>query len=173
MAEETGVVLSSGGGKARIRLDRKTMCGSCGGCLFSETQDFMIAEAEDSIGVMPGDTVRIASRTSATRAAFLVYLLPLIALIAGFTAGSAAARALKSAAADAWGIGAGFGLMALSYFILYLSQKKAARRGTGPMRIVRVVSRPSPQQHSIRPEAENLAGVVPRQTSLKAPQRVR
>ncbi len=140
MAEETGIVLSSTGGKARIRLNRKSECSTCGGCFFSKTERFMVAEVEDTLGVQPGDSVMIANRTSATKAGFLLYVLPLFVLVGGYAAGTAVAGALGATGTDGWGIAAGFVLMALGYFVLYRAQKRAARRGPGPMRLVRLVS---------------------------------
>ena len=141
MVEETGIVLNVRSGKAQVRLERKRECKTCGGCLFSETEGFMIAEAEDGVGVLPGDAVRVSNRTSAAKAALLLYLLPLILFVAGFLGGAALAGAWGARGTEGWGIAAGLAAMALSYYVLFRTQRRSPGKVAGLMKISRVVSR--------------------------------
>lgn len=137
MPEEKGTVLKVTEGMARIRLDRKEKCSDCNGCFFSTTGRFMIADAEDKVGVSRGDTVLIANRISSIRAGLLLYMLPLVMFVVGYAASSAALRNLGESISDAVSIAAGMGLMVFLYCVLYIWQRRSARRGRAPMRITR------------------------------------
>ncbi len=150
MSEESGVVLSSGDGYAKVRLDRTSKCSTCGGCFFSETQRYMIAEAEDPIGVSPGDTVVLQNRISAPRAGFLLYILPLIAFVGGYAATAALRGVPESADADIPSILVGILFMATSYLSLFIANKRAARKRKRSMRIARrVATKPSPERQPV------------------------
>lgn len=143
MIEETGTVLRSSGGKASVRMNPKEECGSCGGCASYESGHFMIAAADDFIGTRPGDTVKIVNQISPARAGFLLYFLPLVAFSVGYIAGTTAFRAMGVSIADGWAILVGFALVAMTYTIIFLRQKRATRKGINSMRIERLIRTPS------------------------------
>ena len=90
---------------AEVVVTRSTACGSnCGSgesCIF---QSELKAIAKNSIQAKPGQRVTISSRSSAVfSAAILVYIMPLLFVIAGFSIASL--------------LGAGEGIAILSAFI--------------------------------------------------------
>ncbi len=69
-------------GIAKVRIKRHSSCGSCGKCDNGARVEVLV---EDSIGVQKGDMVALTlSDSSLINAALLIYLLPLLALIAGY-----------------------------------------------------------------------------------------
>ncbi len=90
---------------AEVVVTRSTACGSnCGSCESCIFQSELKAIAKNSIHAKPGQHVTISSRSSAVfSAAILVYIMPLLFVIAGFTIASL--------------LGAGEGIAILTAFI--------------------------------------------------------
>ena len=90
---------------AEVVVTRSTACGNnCGSCESCIFQSELKAIAKNSIHAKPGQRVIISSRSSAVfSAAILVYILPLLFVIAGFSIASL--------------LGAGEGIAILSAFI--------------------------------------------------------
>jgi len=84
---EWGVVIEASSDKARVRLERKSICEKCGLCLY-EDKDFVIAEVENKKGAKRGDRVKIQiSPARALQATFIVFMIPLISLLTGILIG--------------------------------------------------------------------------------------
>lgn len=80
------------GGIVRISLMRQLECSmgckSCDGCTAKPTQE-LIALASDPVGTKAGDYVEVESTGAGTiTVALLVYLLPCLALLAGYGVGA-------------------------------------------------------------------------------------
>ena len=75
---------------AEVVVTRSTACGSnCGSCEACIFQSELKTVAKNSINARPGQRVVIASRTAKVfSAAMLVYVMPLVLFILGFTAAS-------------------------------------------------------------------------------------
>ena len=75
---------------AEVVVTRSTACGSnCGSCESCIFQSELKAVARNTISARPGQRVVISSRTSKVfSAAVLVYVLPLLLFLLGFTAAS-------------------------------------------------------------------------------------
>jgi sigma-E factor negative regulatory protein RseC len=128
--EERGVVIDSADGKARVRIARTEECEGCRGCLYSESEGSMIAEAEDRVGASSGDRVLIRTTgTSLLRDAARLLLLPLVLLAAGYVSGGALAPALGVAGAAQ---AAGFILGAICFFGTFGVLLLVARGKSGP-----------------------------------------
>ncbi|GAB4278317.1 MAG: hypothetical protein Kow0092_34120 [Deferrisomatales bacterium] len=93
MIEEQGVVVRAGAGKALVRTERSGACEGCaarGACAHLGGSREAQVWADDPLGVRPGERVVIAvPEGTVLRAGFLVYLLPVAALVAGAVAGNA------------------------------------------------------------------------------------
>jgi len=93
MAERIGIVTSEGSqGWARVVTDRKGGCGGChsspSGCRSCLTSSKMESRATNDVGARNGDVVKLTLPSSAVfKGAALLYLLPIIALLAGAFAG--------------------------------------------------------------------------------------
>ncbi|KKK67937.1 hypothetical protein LCGC14_2949060, partial [marine sediment metagenome] len=105
MVEEIGTVIKSGGGKARVRINRSDKCSSCHGCLLAEGGKFLIIEVIDSFDTATGDRVKIETKAGgAAKSGFILYILPLISLFIGYISGSKLVTLLGGSASEGWGI---------------------------------------------------------------------
>lgn len=83
--KETGTVTERDGDFVYVRITRKSACGGncaeCGGCAEKERT----VKAKNCDGLEKGDTAILETETkNVLTAAFLVYIVPLILLAAGF-----------------------------------------------------------------------------------------
>ncbi|HEC61512.1 MAG TPA: hypothetical protein ENI27_04590 [bacterium] len=140
MVEEIGTVIKSGGGKARVRINRSDKCSSCHGCLLAEGGKFLIIEVIDSFDTATGDRVKIETKAGgAAKSGFILYILPLISLFSGYLIGSKLVSLLGGSATEGWGILSAFLFMALTYGAIYLLQKRFVRKHSLQMRVVKIL----------------------------------
>lgn len=107
---------------AEVVVTRSTACGSnCGNCESCIFQSELKAIAKNSIQAKPGQRVTISSRSSAVfSAAILVYIMPLVFVIAGF------AIASLLGAREGIAILSAFISLVLSAVLLVIIQKRRA-----------------------------------------------
>jgi len=121
-----------GDNKAIVKIRANLSCRSCGSCggFFGdpEKNQDRLAEAFNPIGAVKGQLVRLEARASEMLlAAFMLYLLPLFALLIGLFAGRAAALAgWLMGSADLWGLGTGLVFMVLVFLLLRLQERRLA-----------------------------------------------
>lgn len=152
MVEEIGTVIRSGGGKARVRINRSEKCSGCHGCLLAEGGKFLILEAIDPFGTATGDRVKIEARAgSAAKSGFILYILPLISLFIGYISGSKLVTFLGGSATEGWGILSAFLFMALTYGAIYLFQKRFVRKHSLQMRVVKILGNAGSDKDSLIP----------------------
>jgi sigma-E factor negative regulatory protein RseC len=85
MKTEQGLVIEVTDSIAKIRVGRHSDCKNCGACPGSNS---IIVNAKNEIGAKPGQRVVIEVReTNVLGAAFIVFVLPLIALFIGVMLG--------------------------------------------------------------------------------------
>ena len=89
MIVETGRVASITDGKAMIEIEKGSACAKChAGCACDPGKSVMMIEANDPIGVHENQFVQLSiPNDSALRASFVVYVIPLCALIVGTLVG--------------------------------------------------------------------------------------
>ncbi|GAK58648.1 positive regulator of sigma(E), RseC/MucC [Candidatus Vecturithrix granuli] len=89
MISEIGRVTKLNNGKACVEIEKRSACADChAGCVCDLGKSVMLIDASDPIGVHENDTVQLSIPTeSALRASFVVYGIPLIALISGVLGG--------------------------------------------------------------------------------------
>lgn len=117
--------------KATVRTRRHTACSRCGACgHLAETSD-MDVEAVNLIGAKPGDLIVLSMESgSVVQAAFLAYILPLLAFIVGLIGGHQIALRWIPGVQPEWvGVIAGFVLMVSSYVGLRSYDRRASRLG--------------------------------------------
>lgn len=69
---------------AKLKLKRHSACASCGKCATTSEEKDIIVEVDNSIGAKVGDRVEVNMETiNILKAAFIVYTIPLIALLIG------------------------------------------------------------------------------------------
>jgi sigma-E factor negative regulatory protein RseC len=85
MKTEQGLVIETSNGIAKIKVGRHNDCKNCGACAGN---DSIIISADNKIGAKPGQRVSFEVReTNVLSAAFIVFILPLIALFIGVMLG--------------------------------------------------------------------------------------
>ena len=93
MATEKGIVTQIGPGTAWVRTLPSEACASCASCGTCNAQrDDMEVEVINEVGAKIGDRILIDIKTSAfLKATFLLYVFPIIGLLAGAMLGVQAA----------------------------------------------------------------------------------
>lgn len=92
--EQVGHVVDIKEGKAIVMVKRHDVCGKCGGCgvAVSGSGDNYV-EAVNAVNAAIGQNVRVAMKTShVLKASFVVYIVPIIALLAGIWLGQTLER---------------------------------------------------------------------------------
>lgn len=81
MEKEEGVVIEVAGDIARIKVGKHNECKNCGAC---PGNDSAIITAKNQIGAAPGQRVVFEmSQSNSLKAAFIVFVLPLIGVFIG------------------------------------------------------------------------------------------
>jgi sigma-E factor negative regulatory protein RseC len=120
--------------KALVKVRQHLSCGKCGRCagFFGdpETRDHILVEVNNPIGAKEGELVRLEAKAhEMLLAAFLLYFVPLIGLLAGVFLGRnwAIARGLAGNP-DLWGLITGLVLMVV-FFLFLRAQEGNFKRG--------------------------------------------
>lgn len=92
MIEEVGTVVELKGKHTAVVMCKKSsLCENCatqGSCVLGDDDRTRLIEAQNSLGAAIGDKVLIATTTkSFLQSSFLLYIVPLIALVVGAVAG--------------------------------------------------------------------------------------
>ena len=86
--EEEGIVIQTDENMAMVRIKRSQACGACQACARGGS-DFMEAWAVNSCGAEVGDRVWLKiSSGELLRGSFVVYILPLLAMLLGLAVGN-------------------------------------------------------------------------------------
>ena len=123
-----GVVTDIKGERAVVQLLRHTACGECGACQLGDDSKQIRIECANDVGAQIGEFVEIDLESpNVLGAAFIMYMVPLAALLAGVLGSSllfgllVKSGVISGAAAgykELVGAGAGVVLMTLTYFII-------------------------------------------------------
>lgn len=86
--DRTGVIVSVNKDYSQIKLLRHTACGSCGACHLGDDQKDVLLFAKNKLDAEVGDMVEVSMGTDGVlSAAFIMYMIPLIAFFIGLAAG--------------------------------------------------------------------------------------
>ncbi len=133
--EEKGRVVKVDNGVAQVEMERTSACGRCGICLQS-SGDKPILYAEDSLGARPGDEVLVSVESKQVlKAAFLIYLFPLVGLIGGYFLGRTVLGTERTGI-----IFAGLGFFT-TLFLLYQYDKRLKAQKSKEAKIIQIVKR--------------------------------
>ena len=118
--ERAGLIVATKGKTAMVRLQRHVSCagcGRCGGLLGSAERRDLIVEVDNTIGAAVGQRVVVESDDrQVIFISFMLYMVPLAALVAGILLWPLLARSLSLGGnQDLFAVGAGFLLMALVF----------------------------------------------------------
>ncbi len=80
----TGIIVKEMGQYSKVKLMRHTACGNCGACHLGDDQKDVHLIALNDVHGKEGDLVEVTMGTdSVLRAAFIMYIIPLAALLVG------------------------------------------------------------------------------------------
>jgi len=133
MVEEVGVVVRVEGDLAIVKTKRSSLCDGChsgGFCKALGGASDMEVAARNEVGAKAGDEVRVTvdSKTF-LKASFLVYMVPVTALILGALLGAKVGPALSpGASSDLFPVAFGILFLVLS-FVLMRVWAKGTKRG--------------------------------------------
>ncbi|MBS4031205.1 MAG: SoxR reducing system RseC family protein [Clostridiales bacterium] len=94
--EQVGQVIEVNGDFARVIVRRHDTCSKCGGCgvAIAGPGDNYV-DAQNVVNAVVGQTVKVTSDTShVLKSSFVVYMMPILALLAGIYAGQELSSAL-------------------------------------------------------------------------------
>lgn len=122
---EYGKVVNVNDNKATIKIKRNSACGDCKACeLGVSNLSELDIEVENTMGAELGDNVRIEMQTpDLLKAAFVVYTIPLMALLAGVV-GTYFVTGKNGSPDELLMVGVGFSMMFLSGFYVKTKEKK-------------------------------------------------
>lgn len=125
--EEIGRIVDYGeeAGVVRVEIDAKGACHQCSSrslCSPFGDNRRMVTEAISTKGARPGDVVRLEMEPKSTLgAAFLLYILPVIALVLGYALG------VSFIGQEKYGIATSIGALAFSFVLLRLLNPMLAK----------------------------------------------
>jgi sigma-E factor negative regulatory protein RseC len=133
-----GFVSSTVGQRAVIQLTRHTACGDCGACQLGEENMQLQVEVINKIGAQNGDRVEIEmSDEKVLKAAFIVYIIPLIALFVGMGLVQLLFGQLQIV--EGLSAIAGISLMVLSFLFIRRADKARKEGGKYEMEITQIL----------------------------------
>ncbi len=118
MLVETGRVAKIVQGKVMVEVVKGTACAECHvGCACDLGKSVRTVEANDPLGVHVGQFVQVSiPNDSVLRASFVVYIIPLLALIVGTLVGQSVGKTFGIQ--NAFEILGGFGCLAISFLFV-------------------------------------------------------
>jgi len=135
--EQTGQIVEVIGDKAKVLVRRHDVCSKCGGCgisLSGKGENYL--EALNTVNAAVGQTVRVATDTGQVlKASFVVYVVPILALLAGLGLGQLLAD-------EPTGLIVGIVFLLLSYLVVRAYDRKVAR-GRVQSAVVAVLEEPA------------------------------
>lgn len=114
-SQQQGIVISVAGEMARVKTSRHNDCENCGACPGNAA---IVLDARNPLGAKPGQAVMLeVQEVGMLKSAFIVYMMPLIAMFLGALAGGWAAERL---AHDALWFQIGGAVAAFAVAVLYI-----------------------------------------------------
>ncbi len=127
MQEEVGKVIETRNGMARVLVKRSSACGHCPSrsCCAVLGGDLKSVDVSNPIGAKRGQQVRIGISSKAVlKASFILYIVPILALIFGAMLG----KYLAPQHNEIWAVFVGVGFFVGSYFVIKALSKRFEKR---------------------------------------------
>ncbi|MBB6214828.1 sigma-E factor negative regulatory protein RseC [Anaerosolibacter carboniphilus] len=118
---QTGTVIETiSGNKAKIHMKKHSACGDCGACQHGKENMELNIVAINEIGAKPGDFVEVNMETqNVMGAAFIIYVIPLLALLLGIGLGSYVLNSIGiQGNREVYAAGIGFLLTIIAYLTI-------------------------------------------------------
>ncbi len=117
MHQEVGTVIASRGGTARVLVAMNAACDHCPSrsCCTSLGGDLKGVDVSNRMGAREGQKVKVAiSQKAVLKASFILYMVPILALIIGAVLGNYLGPQHK----EIWAVSMGIGFFVGSYFVI-------------------------------------------------------
>lgn len=136
--QQEGIVLEVFDGMAKVKASRHSDCENCGSC---PGNDAIVVEVLNPVGAKRGQRVAFEGKeVNMLKAAFIVYMLPLIAAVAGVFTGTYLATT-KMATDPIWyQIGGGITAVVISLVYIRYFDRNARTNDTMRPVITRILS---------------------------------
>lgn len=136
--EQEGIVLEVSGSMAKVKASRHSDCENCGSCPGNTA---IVVDALNPLGAQRGQRVALeVKEVNMLKAAFIVYILPLIMAVAGAFAGNYLAGEQLASNPLWYQIGGGFIAFGLSIiYIKYFDRNARTNEKMRPV-ITRILS---------------------------------
>lgn len=129
--KQDGVVVAVDGLIAKVKTSRHNNCENCGACPGNSA---IVLDAQNPVGARAGQRVEIEIREAGMlKAAFVVFLLPLIAVFAGVMAAGYVAEQLGYSAFGLQLIGALLALALALAYVKYFDRSAQSDAGGQPV----------------------------------------
>jgi len=142
LAAEQGVVLRTDSGSAWVKTVRSSACEACsakGSCHGAAGEREMEVKAINSVGASVGDRIVLSFETaSLLKAAFLIYVFPIVLLIVGAALGQSLAHLIEFSPSGL-SILLGFAFFLAALFIIKARANKMARKNAYQPRITKIL----------------------------------
>ncbi len=135
--QQEGIVISVQGPMARVKTSRHNDCENCGACPGNAA---IVLDARNPVGAAPGQLVMVeVQEVGMLKSAFIVYMMPLIAMFLGAMTGGWAAGQLARDALWFQVAGAGLAFAAAILYIRYFDRSARENQKMQPV-IIRILS---------------------------------
>ncbi|HML35153.1 SoxR reducing system RseC family protein [Sporomusa sphaeroides] len=135
--EQEGIVIEVQGGAAKVKTTRHNDCENCGACPGNSA---IVISANNALGAKLGQRVAIeVKEVNILKSAFIVYILPLIAIFVGALAGDSLYGDLGISAMAARIAGGILAFILSVWYIKYVDNKARADKKAEPV-ITRIIA---------------------------------
>ena len=142
MPTERGTVTRIDGSTAWITTNRSSSCEGCnsrGACHVSENQKEMEVRAVNAAGAGVGDRVVVSFQTASyLKASFLLYVFPVLAMIAGALLGQETAASVDMAPAT-FSVICGFAFFFLSILVVRARSNRMAGKAEYQPKVLKIL----------------------------------
>ncbi|MBM7561610.1 SoxR reducing system RseC family protein [Fusibacter tunisiensis] len=136
--DRTGVVIEELGQFSKVKLLRHTACGNCGACQVGDDSKDVHLMAKNSVNAHIGDMVEVSMNTdSVLSAAFIMYVIPLVALFAGLGIGHVLFKTLVNG--ELYSGIFGLAVMVLAFVVIKMNDKHFMKSDKYTAQILKII----------------------------------
>ncbi|HZL06756.1 MAG TPA: SoxR reducing system RseC family protein [Coriobacteriia bacterium] len=147
---ETALVVARRGELVDVVTTASEACARCGACSSGDSTDMLLRDVADSVGASVGDTVEIEMpERLRAQAALAIYVVPIVALLVGYVAGSSLGRR-AGFDPDLSGAVAAVLFISVAFFGVRRAESAVARSSKGGPAVRAIIARGSTRSDSRR-----------------------
>jgi sigma-E factor negative regulatory protein RseC len=137
---EEGVIISTDGPTAEVKLLQKEACGKCGACTVFGSGEMGVVAVND-VGAKAGDKVKVeVSESAAISASFLIFIFPLLGFFAGYLIVRWALFSIGwASSAESLGILGGMLCFVLAFFLIRAYDRRIVAKEQSLIKVVEIL----------------------------------